>query len=120
RWRPLYKKYMPVIIALCEAGWEPVTLARIEPEGALIERFGLGVGRPGTELYLVAHNPTDETLAVTITPDFAELGIEAPGQVEALPGGGQIAVAGGAFADTLAPRQTRAYRLVAVTSGARG
>lgn len=108
RWRPLHKKYMPVIIALCEAGWEPVTYATAEPADVLLERFG---PRDGT-FYLTARNPGEDTVAVTFTVDTAALKIDAPAKAIRLPGRREIGVKDGRFQDTLEPGVTCAYHVV--------
>ena len=38
--RPLFKKYMPVIRRVAEAGWQPVTLAECSQDKIHMERFG--------------------------------------------------------------------------------
>ncbi len=53
RIRPLFQKYIPPMRTLGEAGWEPVTYARAEPEGTPIERYGPGL--PG-ELHFAFKN----------------------------------------------------------------
>jgi len=107
RWRPLYRRYMPTIIALCEAGWEPVTHARADSPELLLERFG---PRDGA-LYLTARNPGEEPLTATVSVDWRRLGVEPGERVSRLPSGVEIEVAGGAFTDTLQSGETCAYRL---------
>jgi len=38
--RPQFKKYLPVIKQVAEAGWQPVTLAVCDNQHILVERFG--------------------------------------------------------------------------------
>ena len=38
--RPLHREFMPLIVSLSEAGWQPVPGARYSIEGAVVERFG--------------------------------------------------------------------------------
>lgn len=38
--RALHRKYQPVIRRVAESGWQPVTLARTDTPGILVERFG--------------------------------------------------------------------------------
>ncbi len=40
--RPLFKKYLPLIKRVAEAGWQPITGARCDNAKLLIERFGSG------------------------------------------------------------------------------
>lgn len=107
KWRHLYRKYMPTIIALCEAGWEPITYATTAPAPILVERFG----PRGGKLYLTAHNPTDQPVTVTFSVDLAALGIGQLVQVQRLPEDKQITVQGAGFTDVLEPSVTCAYRL---------
>ena len=108
RWRPLYRKYMPTIIALCQAGWEPVTYASAEPDTILLERFGPTHGR----LYLTARNESSRGVTVTVTVQTASLHIAAPTRVKRLPGGRGIAFEDGRFQDTLEPGVTCAYQVL--------
>ncbi|MDH7571541.1 MAG: hypothetical protein QHJ73_18345, partial [Armatimonadota bacterium] len=55
--RHLFKRYIPVIRRVAQAGWQPVTLARCE--GAWVERFGPGAD--GAAFYTL-HNPTTEAV----------------------------------------------------------
>jgi len=38
--RPLFRRYIPLIRRIAEAGWQPVTEAVCEPAAILVERFG--------------------------------------------------------------------------------
>ena len=107
RWRPLYKKYMPIIIALCEAGWEPVTHATVKPTAVIVERFG----PTGDALYLTAHNTGNEPVTAAFTVDAAALGVDTPVMVIRLPGQRKMAVREGRFEDTIQAGTTCAYRL---------
>jgi len=108
RWRPLYRKYMPIVIALCEAGWEPVTYARAEPPDVIVERFGPGDGK----LYLTARNTGEEPVTATFTVGAAALGIEAPGKALRLPDEREIAAKENRFEDTIEAGVTCAYQLL--------
>ncbi len=107
KWRPLYRKYMPTIIALCAAGWEPVTYATADPATVLVERFGPSDG----QLFLTAHNPADQPAKVTFALDLGALGIGQLTGVQRLPDDTQIPVHGTGFSDVLEPGVTCAYRL---------
>ena len=69
RIRPLFQKYIAPMRTLGEAGWEPVTYARAEPEGTPIERYGPGL--PG-ELYFAFKNIAEEPapVIVHVMPDL--------------------------------------------------
>ncbi len=106
RWRPLYRKYMPTIVALAEAGWEPVTHARAGPE-VLLERYG--PAQAGA--YLAARNEGEEAVEATITVDWERLGIEAPTAVTRLPEGREVALVDGRIVDSISAGETCVYRL---------
>jgi hypothetical protein len=38
--RPLFKKYLPLIKQIAEAGWQPVTIATCDNQKIYVERFG--------------------------------------------------------------------------------
>ncbi len=69
RIRPLFQKYIPPMRKLGQAGWEPVTYARADPEGTPIERYGPGL--PG-ELCFAFKNAAEERGVITlhIQPDL--------------------------------------------------
>jgi len=104
--RPLFRRYIPVFDALNQAGWEPVPHATAEPQSVRIERYG----RPGGELYLAVHNPTDE--AVT-----AALHMEPQWWVPALggPPGLRDAIAGEERSARSLPLAARSTIVLAVT-----
>ncbi|MCS7265798.1 MAG: hypothetical protein NZ805_13310, partial [Armatimonadetes bacterium] len=64
----ILRKYAPILQRLAKAGWQPITGARANPEFVRLERFG-----EGKEIYLVAHNPTDKPIDVTIQLDSKEI-----------------------------------------------
>jgi hypothetical protein len=64
RHRPVFAAYVPIIIDVAEAGWQPLTLARTDDESVWIERFGEG----GT-FYLTLFNPGRERRSVMVTLD---------------------------------------------------
>jgi hypothetical protein len=61
--RHLFKRYIPLIKRIAEAGWEPVTYAHSDNERIYIERFG-----PDAEgnIYLTLLNDSDQAQAATI------------------------------------------------------
>ncbi len=58
--RKLFKKYMPVIQSLANAGWEPMPQARSDSD-IWLEQFG----SPEKEWWLTLYNPTEETICGT-------------------------------------------------------
>ena len=59
--RPLFRKYVPLVKRVAEAGWQPVTRARSGDPKAYVERWG--------ERHLTVFNDSPEARAVTITLD---------------------------------------------------
>ena len=53
--RPLFKRYLPIIKQVAEAGWQPITLAQTDAEGVWVERWGQA---PDTGLYFTVMNTT--------------------------------------------------------------
>jgi hypothetical protein len=70
--RALFKKYVPIVRKLDEAGWEPVPLAHIEPAGIRIERYG----RAGGVLAFTLHNTGAVEEHVSLRLMMQELGIK--------------------------------------------
>ena len=69
--RALYKKYIPVLRALAQAGWEPLTYATVKPQGTLIERFGGEKNRP---LFFTIRNIGQTSRTVSVSIDTEALG----------------------------------------------
>ncbi len=64
--RALFKKYIPLIRKVDEAGWRPVPYANVEPKGIRIERYGdFAKGN----LAFTVHNPTDKETNVVLKLD---------------------------------------------------
>ncbi|MFQ6131035.1 MAG: hypothetical protein ACE5R4_03290 [Armatimonadota bacterium] len=55
--RPLYKRYLPVIKTIAQAGWEPVTYATSSNESVWVERWGTS---PTEGLYFTVMNTADQ------------------------------------------------------------
>ena len=60
--RDLFKKYVPLVSEVAEAGWEPVTLARSSNRNVFVERFG--------HRYLTLCNDTATPQKAQVTVDF--------------------------------------------------
>ena len=73
--RDLFKKYIPIIRRINDAGWEPVTYARIAGDEGVspihIERFG---DWRYNNLYFTIRNTAKETKKATVTVELAKLG----------------------------------------------
>jgi hypothetical protein len=70
--RPVFRKYVPVIQKLSQAGWQPVTLARSDNPDIWVERYGSAKGR----WYLAFFNPTAKRQTAKVTVDRARLGLK--------------------------------------------
>lgn len=64
--RPLFRRYMPLIRRVAEAGWEPLTRASCEPGDVWLERWGSGGDKP---FYLTVMNTADAVRRTTIALD---------------------------------------------------
>ncbi|NOZ22699.1 MAG: hypothetical protein GXP25_16600 [Planctomycetes bacterium] len=73
RERHLFKKYIPTIIKLAEAGWEPITHATSEDPNIRVERFGTAVAR---DVQISVYNDTDADRKFDIKIDTKALGID--------------------------------------------
>ena len=60
--RDLFKKYVPLVCEVAEAGWEPVTLARSSNRNVFVECFG--------RRYLTLCNDTAKPQKARVTVDF--------------------------------------------------
>lgn len=69
--RPLFRRYMPIIRRVAEAGWEPLTLARADAPDVWLERWGTqaGGGSQGRGLFLTILNTATRPCKTTITLD---------------------------------------------------
>ena len=84
--RALFKKYLPLIKAVAEAGWQPVTCAECGSR-ILVERFG---SSPTDGLYLTLLNDTDSKQSGTLRIDAAALGLKRATRGRELISGSQI------------------------------
>jgi len=92
---------------LSRAGWEPITHARSESPGILLERFGaLDRG----DVYVTVLNDGDETADAAIALDMDALGN--PTSAEDLIQDRPIPVQGGSLTLTLAPSDLAVLRLI--------
>ena len=62
--RDLYAKYMPILLEITAAGWQPLTFAASDNPKVRLERFG-----EGKTFYLSVFNPTSEAQSARITFD---------------------------------------------------
>jgi hypothetical protein len=82
--RPLFKKYLPLIKQVSEAGWQPVPASQSDNDRIWIERFG---PRADGATYLTVFNDTDKTQEGSLKLDTARLSVaNAPPPTEVLSG----------------------------------
>ena len=82
--RALFEKYLPLIIRLGRAGWEPITHATAEPSSVLVERYG---GLANGSLHFTVFNPTQQQLRYTLRLESGPLRLpQAPVAEEHLSG----------------------------------
>lgn len=70
--RHLFRRYVPLIVRLSEAGWEPITHALSDNEKVLIERFGRW---DDGNLHFTVYNASDQMQNTVIAIDAAKLGL---------------------------------------------
>lgn len=107
--RPLFKKYIPVIRRIAEAGWEPIPWANSNDKSVWVERFG-----EGRELFFTAFNGGSEPKSATITIALDKLGVSAARAEELLPRHrslGRVAGKTWRWRVSLAPDQVAVLRL---------
>jgi hypothetical protein len=85
---------------LIAAGWEPITGARVSPEAIRVERYGVG-----NRIYLVLHNPTEQSLAACVQLDGRSLGSQ-DFAASVRPTGRSVEVKNGSLEIPLAAKET--------------
>jgi hypothetical protein len=110
--RAVYQKYVPALLEMARAGWEPITRARPDSSGVYVERFG--GESPDRPLLLSVVNTTDAPVSAAVTLDPG-LVTDLPPTVPDLIHGTAVPVrqvAGKLVLDVrLAPRQSLSLRL---------
>ncbi|MGD9518379.1 MAG: hypothetical protein AB7W28_02595 [Armatimonadota bacterium] len=69
--RDLFKRYIPVVRQMAEAGWQPLTWAEAGDPELWVERFG-----DGDEVFLTVFNPTDAPKEARVVVNLAQLGLK--------------------------------------------
>ncbi|MHB9004665.1 MAG: hypothetical protein ACYC6C_11490, partial [Coriobacteriia bacterium] len=70
--RPFFKKYIPLIKEISQAGWQPVTYAKIKNTKLKLERFG---AKGSNNIYFTIYNPDTIEIRTAITIDAKDLGL---------------------------------------------
>lgn len=82
--RPFFKKYIPIIRKISEAGWEPITAAFSSNESVRIERFG--------NKFFTIRNNGDKDIECIVTLDLEKLKIPNKFAVKEMVGGQNIKI----------------------------
>ena len=110
RFRPLFKKYMPAIIAMAEAGWEPVTHATCNAPGVCVERFGPKDGR----LFFSVRNDGEKPATARLSIVWNALALQPQTSASRIPEDEKLALDAGAIMLQLNPGEVTAFRFDAV------
>ena len=107
--RPTYRRYLPLLREIAQAGWRPLTLARSNRQDRWVERFG-----EGETVYLTLLNAGDQRRLATIALD-PRLGLTSRARARELLSGAAVPwrqPAGlRAFDLWLAPEEVRVVRI---------
>jgi hypothetical protein len=106
--RPLFRKYIPLIRRIAEAGWQPVTAARCDNPRILLERFGPNARG---QVFLTLLNDSAQPQAGRVTIEALALKRKPPLLLEEQLSGQRWKLAGNSFPVSLAPQQAWAVAL---------
>ncbi len=87
--RPLFRKYIPVLRRMFDAGWEPITYARAESPSMRVERYG---DPARGELLFAVYNPTKAAVEAKLVVETATLKLPDDAQATALVSGATLTV----------------------------
>jgi len=107
--RELFKKYIPLVKRVAEAGWQPVTLARCENEKIYVERFG--PDQQGKVFWTVCN---DTSSPQTGRIRFEQPGFQSPSLTELLSGAVVHPSERGLLGLTLQPQQVEVIEATVV------
>jgi hypothetical protein len=85
--RPYFKKYIPLIKEIAQAGWQPITLARLNNKELKIERFG---AKENSNIYFTLYNSNEKDAQSTVTIDTKDLNINKVISIEEIIEGKQL------------------------------
>jgi hypothetical protein len=101
--RPLFRKYIPLLLRLTAAGWQPLTHASCGNSNILVERFGPDAD--GT-VFLTLLNDTADTQSGTVTADLKALGLKQGATARELVSGNAATPSGHGWWIALRPQQS--------------
>jgi hypothetical protein len=106
--RPLFRKYIPLIRRVAQAGWQPITDARCDNPRIYLERFG-----PDAQgsTYLTLMNDSAQPQSGEESLEAAALKLRSPLALTELVGGSPLGLAGLGFHVSLAPGQVWAVKI---------
>jgi hypothetical protein len=107
--RELFKKYLPLVKRVAEAGWQPVTLARCDNTEILVERFG--PDKQGKVFWTLLN---DTTTRQSCKVKFEQLKFQTGSLAELISGAVVQPSRGEPLALTLQPQQTEVIEASAV------
>ncbi len=105
--RPLFKKYLPLVKLVAEAGWQPVTHAFCDNDRIWVERFGPDA--TGT-VYFTLFNDTAQSQTGRLRPDTSALRMAGSLAAREMVSGTALAP-GPAWPTELKPQEARVIRL---------
>ena len=71
--RPLFKKYIPILRRMFDAGWQPITYASAKPAEVRVERYG--PSKDG-DLFWAVYNPSSAPLEARLSIDAGALKLD--------------------------------------------
>ena len=105
--RPLFKKYLPLVRCVAEAGWQPVPHAACDNDRIWVERFGPDAGGA---VYLTLFNDTAERQTGALRADAPALRMTGPLGAQELVSGASLDKAT-AWQVSLGPQEAQVIRL---------
>ena len=107
--RPLFKKYLPLVRRVAQAGWQPVTLAACDNDSIWVERFG-----PDADgaVYFTLFNDTPQRQTGALRADTSTLRMTGPLGAQELVSGVTLDNPA-AWQVSLGPQEARVIRLSA-------
>jgi hypothetical protein len=102
--RPLFKKYLPLVKRVAEAGWQPVTHAASDNGAILVERFGPDAAGA---VYFTLFNDTAQEQSGAVKCDLEALHLPRSIAGQELISGTSAVLAAGRWPIRLAPQETK-------------
>jgi hypothetical protein len=107
--RPLFKRYLPVIKQVAEAGWQPVTLGTCGNTNILVERFGPA---PDGAVFFTLFNDSTTTQTATLSTTLDPAGTADRRAALDLLSGVRLEPSGAGWPVQLAPQTATAIKVL--------